>query len=303
VNVTGITEDPTAAKNLIEQPFQHSELRRFIKVFFGRKVVAIGFAIIILLLISAVFAPLIAPYDPYQIDPGNKLLPISNAHLLGTDTLGRDTLSRIIYGARTSLTVSIFTVAASTIIGVMLGLAAGYFGGLAYSIIMRCVDALMAMPMLMLALLFSSLLGGGIRNVIISLAIAFIPAPCRIVCGQVLSIKQNDYVLAGRAVGMSDLRIMLFQILPNAISPLIVITTIGLGSVILAESGLSFLGAGINPPTAAWGSMVSEGYSYILQNPVLSFAPGVAIMLVVFAFNMVGDGLRDALDPKLRGVL
>jgi ABC-type dipeptide/oligopeptide/nickel transport system permease subunit len=157
--------------------------------------------------------------------------------------------------------------------------------------------------MLLIALVIASLLGGGLKNVIIALGIGMISGQARMMCAQVLTVKQNDYVLAGRAIGMSDLRMMLSEIYPNAFAPLLVMMTIGLGTTILAEAGLSFLGLGVNPPTAAWGSMISEGYKYLLSNPFVSFAPGVAIMLVVFGFNMVGDGLRDAIDPRLRGAL
>jgi peptide/nickel transport system permease protein len=161
----------------------------------------------------------------------------------------------------------------------------------------------MAIPMLVLALVISVVLGGGVRNVIIALGIAMTAGQCRMMCGQVLTVKQNDYVLAGRTIGVSHLRMMLGHIFPNAFQPLLVMITIGLGMTILSEAGLSFLGVGISPPEAAWGSMINDGYKYMFTNPVLSIAPGVAIMLVVFGFNMVGDGLRDAVDPRLRGTL
>jgi len=170
-------------------------------------------------------------------------------------------------------------------------------------IIMRAMDALMSFPMILLALVVASVLGGGIQNVIIALSIAITPAYARVIHGLTLSIRENDYILAQRAMGASNIRTMLGHILPNALPPMIVQITLQLGALILAEAGLSFLGIGIKPPGAAWGSMVNDGYKYLLNNPLLSFAPGLAIMLVVFAFNMVGDGLRDALDPRLRGLL
>jgi ABC-type dipeptide/oligopeptide/nickel transport system permease subunit len=157
--------------------------------------------------------------------------------------------------------------------------------------------------MLLTALIIASLLGGGLKNVIIALGISMISGQCRMMCAQVMTIKQNDYFLAGQAMGMGNLRMMLLHLLPNAFPPLLVMITIGLGATILAEAGLSFLGIGIVPPTPAWGSMVNEGYKYMLSNPVLAFAPGCAIMLTVFGFNMMGDGLRDSLDPRLRGVI
>jgi ABC-type dipeptide/oligopeptide/nickel transport system permease subunit len=168
---------------------------------------------------------------------------------------------------------------------------------------MRVMDALMSFPMLILAMLLAAILGGGIQNVIIALSIASVPGNARVMNGLALSLKENDYILAERSMGSSNRRVMLGHILPNALPPIIVLVTLQLGGIIMAEAGLSFLGIGIKPPGAAWGAMVNDGYRYLLTNPILSFAPGIAIMLVVFAFNMVGDGLRDALDPRLRGVL
>jgi ABC-type dipeptide/oligopeptide/nickel transport system permease subunit len=194
-------------------------------------------------------------------------------------------------------------VAISSAIGLALGLIAAYFGGIVYNIIMRFIDSLMAFPMILLALLVASLLGGGMKNIIIALSIGSLAAPCRMMCGVALSVKQNEYILAARTMGLGNLRIMFGQILPNSFAPLLVTVTIGLGAVILAEAGLSFLGIGITPPTPAWGGMVNDGYKYLLSNPVLAIAPGIAIMIAVFGFNMFGDGLRDALDPRLRGVI
>ena len=286
-----------------EVPPSYSEFRRVLSVFFARPLPVVGLVIIVMLVLSAIFAPLIAPYDPYQMDILNKLQPPSREHLLGTDSLGRDTLSRIIYGSQTSLIVGISVMAMSFAIGIPLGLLAAYFGRAWNLIIMRLIDALMAFPMLLLALLVASLLGGGMKNVIIALGIGMIAAPCRMMCGVAMSIKQNEYVLAARAMGMKNNRIMLEQILPNAFPPLLVMMTIGLGVTILAEASLSFLGIGITPPTPAWGGLVNDGYKFLLTSPVLAISPGIAIMLVVFGFNMMGDGLRDALDPRLRGVI
>jgi peptide/nickel transport system permease protein len=191
----------------------------------------------------------------------------------------------------------------AAIVGIALGLVAGYIGGLLNVAIMRATDMLMAFPMIILALVVASVLGSGIKNVIIALSVAMIPGYVRVVCGLALSIKENDYVLAQKAMGSTNLRIMLRHILPNALPPLIVMMTMQLGGLILAEAGLSFLGIGITPPDAAWGSMVNDGYKYLLNNPVLSFAPGLAIMLLVFAFMILGDAARDTLDPRLRGML
>jgi len=279
-----------------------SEWRRFRRVFFSRGVVVFGIIILFLFIIVAIFAPSIAPYGPYEPDLGHTLQSPSAAHWLGTDALGRDTLSRIIYGTRTSLEIGLIVVSVACLVGIILGTLAGYYGGWVYIIIMRFIDALMSFPMILLALVVAALSGGGMRNVIIALGVALMPNYARLMCGQVLSVKQNDYILAGRAMGAGNLRLMRHVVL-NCLSPLIVLITMMLGVTILAEAGLSFLGIGITPPTAAWGSMVSDAREYLLVLPILSFAPGLALMLVVFAFNMVGDGLRDALDPRLRGLL
>ena len=248
-------------------------------------------------------APLFAPYEPNEIDLSSALQQPSNVHWLGTDALGRDTLSRVIFGSRTSLEIGLIVVGISCAVGMLLGLLAGYYGGWTHNIIMRFIDALMAFPMILLALTIAALLGNGMRNVIIALSIAMMPGYARLMCGQVLATKENDYVTAGRSIGARNMRIMFRHIVPNCLPPLIVLITMMLGSVILAEAGLSFLGIGISPPTPSWGGMIQDGRQYLLTLPILSFAPGVALMLVVFAYNMVGDGLRDTLDPRLRGAL
>ena len=282
-------------------PSRAREFRRFRKMFLGRKVVFFGLVIILFFTLVALFAPIIAPYDPYAIDPSSVLSQPTAKHWLGTDTIGRDTLSRIMYGARTSLEIGLIAVIVGCIIGMTLGTIAGYFGGWTHSIVMRIIDALMSFPSILLALVIASLLGSGIKNVIIALSLTMIPAFARLMCGQVLSVTENEYILAERSIGAGHFRIMIRHIIPNCLSPIIIMSTMMLGGVILAEAGLSFLGVGITQPTAAWGSMVNEGRQYMLKLPILSFAPGIALMLLVFAFNMVGDGLRDALDPRLRG--
>ncbi len=263
----------------------------------------VGLVIIFINLIAAIFAPWLAPYDPNKPVLDQDLQNPSWEHPLGTDTLGRDSLSRLIYGARTSMIIGISAVAIAALLGITLGLVAGYSGGIIYIVIMRLVDALMAFPMIMLMLIIAAMLGQGLLNICISLGIGMMAAYARMVCGQVVSIKENDYILAEKVGGVGNLRIMFRHILPNCLAPLIVMMTMMLGEAILAEAGLSYLGIGINPPDAAWGAMVNAGYPYLLSFPLLSFVPGLAIMLLVFAFNMVGDGLRDALDPKLRGTL
>ncbi len=288
---------------ITEAPPQVSEIRRIFKVMSSRWVVVFGAAIVLALLLTAAFAPLIAPYDPIKPDLGSTLQQPSRDHILGTDALGRDVLSRIIHGARVSLWVGVVAISIAGGIGILLGLVAGYFGQWINNIIMRIMDAMMAIPPLPLSLAIAALLGGGLRNVMISVGISLVPTYCRLMCGQVLSIKESDYITAAHVIGANDIRIMLRHLLPNSFPPLLVLITLNMGIAILAEASLSFLGIGISPPAAAWGAMVSDGYRYLFANPVLSFAPGVAIMLVVLAFNMVGDGLRDALDPRLRGII
>jgi len=296
------------AQKIIENGFTEtaphvSEIRRFWRVFFSRKLVIVGGITVVLLIVVAIFAPLLAPYDPYDQHLGTELLPPSLEHLLGTDVLGRDLLSRIIYGSRGSLMVGVVALGIASTIGMASGLVAGYFGGWTYNIIMRCVDALMTFPMMLLALVVAALLGGGLKNVMLALGVSLIPGYARLMCAQVLSVKENDYILAEKSIGCGDWRNILHHVFPNCMPPLIVLITMQMGTAILTEASLSFLGIGIEPPAAAWGSMISDGRLYLITNPIICFAPGVAIMAVVFGFNMVGDGLRDALDPRLRGTL
>ena len=280
-----------------------SEFAYIRRVLLSRGVVVFGLIIILILVIVAIFAPWLAPYDPYDQNLDQVLQQPSWEHLLGTDSLGRDTLSRIIYGARNSLMVGLVALCIAATIGMTIGLLAGYFGGWINAVLMRFVDSLMCFPMILLALVIAALLGSGLRNVMIALGVAMLPGYARLMCGQVLSVKENDYVFAARSLGASNARIILRHVFYNCLPPLIVLVTMQIGAAILAEAGLSFLGIGIEPPGAAWGTMINDGREYLLTNPILSSAPGIAIMLVVFAFNMVGDGLRDALDPRLRGTL
>ncbi|SHH96836.1 peptide/nickel transport system permease protein [Sporobacter termitidis DSM 10068] len=278
-----------------------NEFKRFVKVFFKRKVVFVGFVLVVLMLLMAVFAGVIAPYGPYDQDLHNVLAAPGGAHLLGTDALGRDLLSRIIYGSRVALSVGIVTVLVSAAIGTLIGLIAGYAEGAVQAIIMRLTDAMMSIPNLIFSIIIVSILKAGVPGVVLAIAFTLLPGYIRLVNGQVQSLKRNDYVLAERSMGAGKIRILLRHILPNCLSPLIVQMTMMMGVAILQEASLSFLGLGILPPTAAWGSLCFDGYKYLLMRPLLSLVPGLAIMILVFAFNMVGDGLRDALDPKLRG--
>jgi peptide/nickel transport system permease protein len=288
--------------NVVATP-RVNEFRRIIKVMFSRWVVIFGTVMIVLLVFTAIFAPILATYDPYEQNLRATLQQPNREHFLGTDELGRDLLSRIIYGSQISLLVGIVTVTIAAVAGMLLGLIAGYYGRWADNVIMRIIDALMALPPMVLMLAIAAVLGGGLKNILIAVGIGMIPTYARLMRGQVISIRETDYIMASRSVGAHHIRVMFWHILPNCFAPLIVLITVNLGTAILAEASLSFLGIGITPPTPTWGSMVSLGYKYLLSNPILSLAPGVAIMLVVLSFNMVGDGLRDALDPRLRGII
>ena len=273
----------------------HALLRR--KLFMGCAI------FLILLVLAAIFAPWVAPYPPNQVDLTLRLAPPSAEHWLGTDTVGRDTLSRLIYGARVSLLVGVVAVGFSTLIGVVLGTLAGYFGGWTESVIMRCMDALMTIPMILLALTLAALLGGGLGDVVVAIGVSMIPPYARLMCAQTQSIKQKDFVVSLRSMGAGSWRIMAGHVVPNGFSHVLVFMTMQIGAAILAEAALSFLGIGVPLTIPTWGSMVADGYRYIFTDPLLSFAPGVAIMATVFAFNMIGDNLRDVLDPRLRGTL
>ena len=278
-----------------------NEARRFVRVMLSRGVVVFGLIILAVTILAAAFAPFVSPYDPHDQDLENVLQQPTAKHLLGSDALGRDTLSRIIFGTRISLIVGVGTVLIAASLGTIIGLIAGFFGGWTYTVIMRITDGVMAIPPLLLALVVAVLIGTGVQGVMIAISVAILPGYIRLICGQVLSVKENEYVMAARSVGVSKIAIMFRHILPNCLSPLIVQMTMMMGLAILIEASLSFLGLGIKPPTAAWGSMVYDGYKYLIMRPILSIAPGGAIMLLVFAFNMIGDGLRDTLDPRLRG--
>jgi len=289
------------SQDIVKAPKRTSEFRRFVRVMSSRWVVVFGFVIILILVLTAIFAPFLAPYPPNQQDLGATTQNPSQAHWLGTDALGRDQFSRIIFGSRIAILVGVVAVALAAIVGMAMGLVAGYFGGWVQIVIMRFIDALMAFPPIVLILAIAVLLGGGLFNVLLAIGIGLLPTYGRLMYGQILALKQNDYVTAAGSIGASNTRIMFFHLLPNAFPSLLILITLNMGTAILMEASLSFLGIGISPSIPTWGSMVNVGYQYILINPWLSLSPGIAILLVVLAFNLVGDGFRDALDPRLRG--
>ena len=277
-------------------PKRVSEWQRFRRVFFSRGLVVFGMVIIVIFILIAIFAPFLAPYDPYEPDLASALQDPSPAHWLGTDALGRDTLSRIIYGTRTSLEIGLVVVVIASVVGIILGTLAGYYGGWTYIIIMRLIDALMAFPMMLLAMVIAAMLGGGMKNVIVALSVSLVPSYARLMCGQVLSVKQNDYVLASRVVGASNLRIMLRHVVINCMPPLIVLITMMLGSTILAEASLSFLNC-ILTPEAAWGSMISEGR---ISDYILSFLwPRRSLNARSLRLQYGGRRFKRCPDPRL----
>jgi ABC-type dipeptide/oligopeptide/nickel transport system permease subunit len=261
----------------------------------------VGLAIILALCFLAIFAPLLAPYSPYEQDLYSVLSPPSAAHWLGTDNVGRDLLSRILYGARVSLFIGIVSTTLAAVSGVAIGLFAGFKGGMIDAIIMRITDAFLCFPPLIFIFAVTAALGPGLHNVMLSFALFGWTGFARITRGQVLQVRELPFVEAARSVGVPPLQIMTRHILPNTLAPILVAITITVGTAILVESGVSFLGLGVQPPTASWGKELRIGFTYLETAPLFSIAPGLMISLAVVAFNFVGDGLRDALDPRLRG--
>ncbi|MGI6555116.1 MAG: ABC transporter permease [Bacillota bacterium] len=271
-------------------------LRRFT----SNKLAVFGGIIVLLLVLTAIFAPFIAPYDPvYSQDYQNVLQPPGNGHILGTDDLGRDSFSRIVFGARLSIQAALISVALAVAVGVPIGLITGYVGGFWDEwIVMRVVDALQAFPSLILALAMAAALGGGFYNAMIAIGIGFIPSFIRITRAQVMAVRNLEYVQAARAIGSSDLRIMFLHVLPNTLGPVIVQVTLSMASAIIAEAGLSYLGLGASPEQPSWGSMLYIAQGYLNVQPLLAVWPGLAIFFVVLGFNLFGDGIREMLNPK-----
>jgi peptide/nickel transport system permease protein len=261
-----------------------------------------GLILIAVLAITALFAPLLAPADPLKQTLSGRLKPPSAEHWMGTDQLGRDIFSRMIYGARISLLIGLVVVGLAASVGIFIGLVAGYAGGWLDEGLMRITDVFFAFPALILAMAISGALGPSLTNAMIAIAIVSWPVYARLVRGQVLILRQLEYVDASRSLGASSGRIMWRHILPNSLSPLLVQASFDMGAAILAAAGLSFIGFGTQPPTPEWGIMVSDGRNYIATHSWLSLYPGLAILLTVAAFNLIGDGLRDTLDPRLRGI-
>jgi ABC-type dipeptide/oligopeptide/nickel transport system permease subunit len=260
----------------------------------------LGLVLTVALVLIALAAPLIAPFDPNIQDTSRRLEPPSHDHLLGLDDLGRDVLSRIVWGARVSLRVGFSVVFLASIIGITLGAVSGYFGGWTDTIVMRITDILLAFPGILLAIALVAVLGPSLNNVILALSIIGWVGYARLVRGQVLKVREMEYVTAAKALGAKSPRVIVLHVLPNVINPVIVMATLGLAGAILSEASLSFLGLGVQPPTPSWGAMLTAGRRYLGLANHLAIYPGVAIMLAVMGLNFLGDGLIDALDPKYR---
>ena len=259
-----------------------------------------GTAILLLLGTAALFAPVVAPYDPLGQNLDQDLIPRSSEHWLGTDKLGRDILSRIIYGGRISLLVGSTTVALSLAIGIVIGSLSGYFGGWIDQMLMRLVDILMAFPGILLAIAFTAVLGPGLDHVILALCLIGWTSYARLVRGEILSLRERDFIQAARSLGCRPKRIILRHLLPNLLPPLLIQSTFGLAAAIVAEGSLSFLGLGVEPPTPSWGAMLNDGRQFLLVAPHLTTYPGLGLMITVLALNLIGDALQDRLDRRNR---
>lgn len=260
----------------------------------------VGAVLVSAFVLVAALAPLLSPYDPVSADFANVLSPPTRAHPFGTDDIGRDILSRVVYGSRISLQAGLFTVAVALCIGLPLGLVAGYLGGQVDNVIMRALEVILSFPGLVLALGITAVLGPKLIHALFAIGVVFVPNFARLIRAQVLSVKEHDFVAAARALGASDRRLVLLHILPNCLAPLLVQSSFSVAFGILTEAALSFLGMGTQPPTPSWGIMLSAGRGYLEQAPWLGAFPGIAIFLAVLGFNLLGDGIRDALDPRLK---
>lgn len=290
--------------DVLQKETRKRNRKQAIRIFFGRGIIVkLCTAVVLIFIFLAVFADWIAPYDPAAQNLVEKLQAPSAAHLLGTDFLGRDVVSRVIHGGRVSMYVSLLSGSFAAVIGIGLGLIAGYTTGIIRKLIMGATDIVLSIPGIVFTLIIAAIMGSGVISLTLAIGIGMIPTYIRMVNGLVLSLKENDYIVASKLVGRPEREILLKHLLPNAFPSLIVLYTINLGNAIMTESSLSYLGVGINPPTATWGNMVSDAYAYLLQAPWLAIIPGVCIIILIISFNVVGDGLRDALDPRLRGKL
>ncbi len=281
-------------------PKRKTEFRKIWVHLRRNRLAMLGLAILGIFLLCAIFANLLAPYDPIKTNMGNALKHPSAEHLLGTDWLGRDVLSRILFGSRISLAIGLISVSIGIFIGVPLGALSGYYGGKFDLLVQRLIDIMMAFPGILLAIVIVTIMGLGVENVMIAVGIASIPIYTRLVRGSVLAVKEQGYISAAKGLGIGDLRIIIRHIMPNCLGPIIVQSTFQFATSILWAAGLGFLGLGAQPPDPEWGAMLSKGREYIRTAHHLTTYPGLAILFVVLGFNLIGDGLRDALDPRTR---
>lgn len=297
VQISSAVSTPTPLQS---QSVRVRRRRDFIRGLIKNRGAVIGLTTLVMLILCAILAPVITQYDPIAIAPRDRLQGPSRNHWLGTDPFGRDLYTRAIYGARVSLPVGIIAVIISASFGIVLGLISGYYGRITDGIIMRLTDIMLAFPGILLALVVVAILGPSLGNVMIAVGIGGIPRYTRLVRGSVLAARELVYVEAARVVGVPDRTILFRHILPNVIGPSVILSTLSIGSAILAAAGLSFLGLGAQPPTPEWGSMLADGRQFLRTNPWVTSVPGIAIMLTVLSVNLLGDGLRDILDPRLR---
>jgi peptide/nickel transport system permease protein len=275
-------------------------LPRSVRIFLQHKAAVLGMTVVLIVIFMAVFAPLVAPYDPLSQELSNRLQTPSRQHLMGTDKYGRDILSRVVWGTRVSLQIGIIAVGIGASLGTIIGLISGYFGGLVDNILMRLMEILLTLPMLVLALVMVALLGSNLTNVMIAVGISILPRFARVIRGSTLSVREMDFVDAAKVLGAKPWRIIFRHVLPNTLHAVIVLATLRVATAILIEATLSFLGLGVEYDRPTWGSMINEGRLYLQTAPWLSIFPGLAIMLTVLGLSLFGDGLREALDPRLR---
>jgi peptide/nickel transport system permease protein len=272
--------------------------RRIGRTLWKNKTTLIGIVLALFIFIVVLLAPWLAPFDPIQQDVSKGDLPPGPVHVLGTDAYGRDILSRIIFGTRISLSIALSAVGIGLTVGTLVGVIAGYKGGLVDAVTIRILDILMTFPTIILGLMVLAVLGSGMFNLAVAIAVAITPRFARIARGSAIALRERDYIQAARALGMSDLRIIFVHIIPNIANEILVVGTLWMATAILQEANLTFIGLGVKPPTPSWGGMIRDGVNQLLSQPWLSIAPGAAIFIVVLAFNMIGDGLRDVMDPK-----
>lgn len=295
-----MTDIITAKETGVEDPVSASFMRDAVRAFFRNKMATVGFIIVCLLVFVAFFAPILSPHDPYRVALDEQLLPPSTTYWLGTDNFGRDLLTRILYGARISLLVGLVPTFISLVIGAIMGIISGYYGGRIDFAIMRFADMKIAFPSLLLAMVVMYTLGANLFNIFIALSLVGWAGVARVMRSQTLVLKEKEFIEAARANGTKNSIIMFRHIFPNVIPTLIVLFSLSIPEAIMWESSLSFLGVGVQPPESSWGLLVAKGKEYLFVAPLVAIMPGVAILITVLAFNFIGDGMRDALDPSMK---